>query len=35
LTRKLHATIQDKKINERVFSLSDSIKSGSEFKIMY
>lgn len=35
LTKKLHATIQDKKINEWIFHLSDSIKCGSEFKIMY
>lgn len=35
LTRKLHTTIQDKKINELVFLLSESIKNGSEFKIMY
>jgi CRISP-associated protein Cas1 len=35
LTKKLHATIHDKKINEWVFHLSDSIRSGSDFKIMY
>jgi CRISPR-associated endonuclease Cas1 len=35
LTKKLQATIQDKKINEWVFQLSVSIGSGSEFKIMY
>jgi CRISP-associated protein Cas1 len=35
LTKKLHGTILDKKINEYVSHLSESIRSGSEFKIMY
>jgi CRISP-associated protein Cas1 len=35
LTKKLHTTIHDKKINEWIFHLSDSIRNGSEFKIMY
>ena len=35
LTKKLHATIDDKKINEWVFQLSASIRNCTEFRIMY
>jgi len=35
ITKKLHATIHDTKINEWVFHLTESIRSGVEFKIMY
>jgi CRISPR-associated endonuclease Cas1 len=35
ITKKLHATIHDTKINEWVFHLTESIRSGGEFKIMY
>lgn len=35
LTKKLHTTIQDKKINEWVFQISESIRTGSDFKIIY
>lgn len=35
LTKKLHTSLQDKKINEVIFHLSNSIRTGSEFKIIY
>jgi len=35
LTKKLHTTIDDKKINDLVFQLSASIRNGAEFRIMY